>query len=45
MEVKIFGAVSSPAICAYVLRKAVEDAGEDGRICCEQIADQLYVDN
>lgn len=45
LQVQIFGAVSSPTVCAYVLRKSAEDTGEDEAICYQQITDQFYVDN
>jgi hypothetical protein len=45
MDVQIFGAVCSPAICAYVLRRAAEDGGCDAPVVKRQVEDHFYVDN
>ncbi|XP_057374666.1 uncharacterized protein LOC130695542 [Daphnia carinata] len=44
MEVHLFGAVSSPAICAYALQQAVKDS-EDPKLLLRQISRHFYVDN
>uniref|UniRef100_A0A5S6QVC6 Peptidase aspartic putative domain-containing protein n=1 Tax=Trichuris muris TaxID=70415 RepID=A0A5S6QVC6_TRIMR len=45
MTVKIFGATSSPAICAYVLRKAATDSDDRTGLVMSEVADHFYVDN
>ncbi|XP_045032618.1 uncharacterized protein LOC123474468 [Daphnia magna] len=45
MNVQLFGAVCSPAICAHVLRQAAEDGGIDAADVTNQIIDHFYVDN
>ncbi|XP_057380930.1 uncharacterized protein LOC130703485 [Daphnia carinata] len=44
MEVHLFGAVSSPAICAYALQQAVKDS-EEPEPLLRQISRHFYVDN
>ena len=45
MDVQIFGAVSSPSICSYVLRQAAMDCGPDAPLVDRQVVDHFYVDN
>ena len=44
MGVQIFGAVSSPTICAYALRQAAANA-QNARLVLKQVLDSFYVDN
>ena len=44
MGVQIFGAVSSPTICAYALRQAAANAQNAGLVL-KQVLDSFYVDN
>ena len=44
MGVQIFGAVSSPTICAYVLRQAAANA-QNARLVLKQVLDSYYVHN
>jgi hypothetical protein len=46
MKVHIFGSVCSPAVCAYVLHRAAEDAdAEDAPFAVQEVENQFYVDN
>uniref|UniRef100_A0A5S6Q5X3 Uncharacterized protein n=1 Tax=Trichuris muris TaxID=70415 RepID=A0A5S6Q5X3_TRIMR len=45
MNVKIFGATSSPSICAYALRRAAKDVGDVADLALSQIVNHFYVDN
>ena len=45
MQVQIFGAVSSPTVCSYVLRRAAEDAGKHAESVLKQVLNNFYVDN
>jgi hypothetical protein len=46
MKVHIFGFVCSPAVCAYVLSRAAEDAdAEDVDFAIQEVKNQFYVDS
>jgi len=45
MDVQIFGAVSSPSICAHSLQQAAKDCGPDSAAVLKQVVDHFYVDN
>ena len=45
MKVQIFGAVSSPTICAYALRQAASDSESDVPFAVTQVINNFYVDN
>ena len=45
MDVHIFGAVSSPIICSYVLREAAKDCGVHADQVFKEACDHFYVDN
>ena len=45
MDVQIFGAVSSPSICAYALQHAAKNCGAESAAVLQQIVDHFYVDN
>ena len=45
MKVQIFGSICSPAICAYVLRRAAEEGCPYGTVVTRQVQDHFYVDN
>ncbi|KFD47087.1 hypothetical protein M513_11997 [Trichuris suis] len=45
MNVQIFGATSSPCVCAYALRQAARDARDAADLIHSQIVDHFYVDN
>ena len=45
MDVQIFGAVSSPSICSYVLRQAAKDCGTHSDLVFKEVCDHFYVDN
>jgi len=45
MDVHLFGAASSPAICAYVLQQTARDAESDQDTCLHQIVRHFYVGN
>ena len=45
MDVQIFGAVSSPSICAHSLQQAAKDCGPDSAAVLQQVVDHFYVDN
>ena len=45
MDVHVFGAISSPAVCSYVLQQAARDSGEEADDMVHQIVRHFYVDN
>ena len=45
MDVQIFGAVSSPSICAYTLHYAAKNCGAESAAVLQQIVDHFYADN
>ena len=45
MKAQIFGAVSSPTICAYALRQAASDSESDVPFAVTQVINNFYVDN
>ena len=45
MNVQVFGAVSSPTICAYVLRATAEDNGGEFADVVDRVQNCFYVDN
>uniref|UniRef100_A0A5S6QZG5 Reverse transcriptase domain-containing protein n=1 Tax=Trichuris muris TaxID=70415 RepID=A0A5S6QZG5_TRIMR len=45
MTVHIFGAVCSPAICTYVLRRNAKDNRSQFPQVCRKVTDNFYVDN
>ena len=44
MDFQIFGAVSSPFICAYALQYAAKNCGAESATVLQQIVDHFYVD-
>ena len=45
MQVQIFGAISSPTVCAYALRQAASDDAEFDEAALDQVVNHFYVDN
>ena len=45
MNVHIFGSISSPAVCSFVLRQAAKDCGEHAEKVLKEVVDHFYVDN
>ena len=45
MDVHVFGAISSPAVCSYALRQAVKDSGVGADELMAHIERHFYMDN